>query len=121
MAAHDDDALTDRDDDVSDELADRESRPVVGTEEGVRYPTGLTIGDVLDVGRRPVSCAVRVTSRNEGHTTVTVWAGRNEGARGNSGKLVFRTDEWYELVNREGSIKGGRLVIEFDVLDGPLD
>lgn len=89
-----DDATRDHDDDVGDELADRESR----------------------MERRPVTCAVRLVDRNPGHVRVAVWAGRNEGARGHAGELVFRADEWMELVDRPGSIKAGRLVIEFDVL-----
>ena len=35
--------------------------------------------------------------RNPGHVQVQVFIGRNEGARGNSGTLSLRTDEWDEL------------------------
>jgi hypothetical protein len=96
MTAHDDDALVAHDDEVGDELAEREQWP------------------------RPVSCAVRVISRNAGHVHVAVWAGRNEGARGNAGTLTFRTDEWFELVDAAGGIdSSGRLVLRFDVLPEP--
>lgn len=46
---------------------------------------------------RAVSAGVRVVGRNPEHVTVVVFAGRNPGARGNSGSLVFRADEWDEL------------------------
>lgn len=97
MSGDDDDVLDDHDDDVGCELAERE--------------------------RRAVSCAVRVVSRNPGHTRVSVFSGRNEGARGHSGELVFRTDEWAELVDGAGAGGGidseGRLVLRFDVLPEP--
>lgn len=44
-----------------------------------------------------VSVGYRVVERNPGHTTVSVFSGRQEGSRGHSGTLVFRTDEWDEL------------------------
>lgn len=62
--------------------------------------------------RAPVKAAIRVDDRNPGHTTISVFIGRNEGARGHSGRLVVRTDELDEL----GVLDGGRLVIAFDVL-----
>lgn len=66
-------------------------------------------------GERPVSAMLRVDSENPGHTTVTVFAGRNPGARGHSGTLVFRTDEWNELIER-GMTSGGTVVLEFDLI-----
>lgn len=64
--------------------------------------------------QRPVSAAMRVDSENREHTTVTVFAGRNPGARGHSGTLTFRTDELEDL----GTIDiEGRLVIAFEMID----
>lgn len=139
MSAHDDDALTDHDDAIGDELAEREPtsadwRGLIreAHDKGLGLPCGAPRDDGTGapvpcqnpwpcsdhpMQRHPVSCAVRLVSRNPGHVRVAVFAGRNEGARGHSGELVFRADEWMELVDRPGSIKGGRLVIEFDVLD----
>ena len=45
----------------------------------------------------PVTVAFRETTRNPGHVRVSVFVGRNDGARGNSGELTLRTDEWDEL------------------------
>ncbi len=52
---------------------------------------------------RPVTIALREDSRNPGHVTLSVFTGRNEGARGHSGTIVMRTDEWDELLT-SGSI-----------------
>ncbi len=41
--------------------------------------------------------AFREDSRNPGHTQVSVFIGRNVGARGHAGVLTMRTDEWDEL------------------------
>ena len=46
---------------------------------------------------RPVTIAFREDSRNPGHVTLSVFTGRNEGARGHGGTIVMRTDEWDEL------------------------
>jgi hypothetical protein len=43
---------------------------------------------------RPVTALFRVVDRNPAHVRVVVWVGRNVGARGKSGELVFRVDEW---------------------------
>lgn len=47
-----------------------------------------------------VSVGFRENTRNPGHVRVSVFVGRNEGARGHSGEIVIRTDEWDELVDR---------------------
>lgn len=54
----------------------------------------------------PVTVSVREDDRNEAHVHLSVFVGRNPGARGRSGTLVLRTDEWDELrrvlAQREG-------------------
>ena len=40
----------------------------------------------------------RVDEANHGHVTLSVFIGRNPGARGHSGRLVLRTDELVELL-----------------------
>jgi len=50
----------------------------------------------------PVTVAFRVDRQNPGHTFASVFIGRNVGARGHSGQLTIRTDEWNELVERLG-------------------
>ena len=62
----------------------------------------------------PVTAAVRLDSANPGHAKVSVFVGRNEGARGHSGTLTFRTDEWAELGRIDSD---GRLVVTFDILE----
>jgi len=48
--------------------------------------------------RRPlVPIGWREVWRNPGHCGVQLFIGRNEGARGNSGEITMRTDEWDEL------------------------
>lgn len=66
----------------------------------------------------PVSTAIRVDEHGPGHTHVSVFAGRNEGARGHAGVLTFRTDEWDELVREGVGLDGhsGKLVLVFDAL-----
>jgi hypothetical protein len=53
-----------------------------------------------------VSMLFRVVDRNPAHVRVRVWVGRNVGARGKAGELVFRADEWEEirrtLLNAQG-------------------
>lgn len=57
-----------------------------------------------------VMVGLRCDHRNPGHTIVSVFVGRNEDARGPSGALRFRTDEFDELF---GPIADGqRLEIE---------
>lgn len=46
---------------------------------------------------RPVTAHLREDGRNPGHARVSVFIGRQPGARGHSGQLVLRTDEWEEL------------------------
>ncbi len=50
---------------------------------------------------KPVTLSYRVEEENEGHTTITLFVGRNPGARARAGKLVFRTDEWEELLRSD--------------------
>ena len=45
---------------------------------------------------RHVTITFREDERNEAHVRVSVFVGRNPGARGHSGQLVLRTDEWDE-------------------------
>ena len=45
---------------------------------------------LLPIGLREDSCT-------GGHTQVSVFIGRNEGARGRSGVVTVRNDEWDEL------------------------
>lgn len=121
-------AQAERDDEIGEEIATREvcGAPIDDEGHPVPCPNRLPCLDHPWQGarrpeRREVSCAMRVTARNEGHTTVTVWVGRNEGARGNAGKLVFRTDEWNELVEAPYAIdSAGRLRLAFEVLPSPL-
>ena len=47
---------------------------------------------------RPNTVMFRIENWNEGHTTFSVFIGKNEGARGNCGKLTLRTDEFKELM-----------------------
>jgi hypothetical protein len=49
---------------------------------------------------RPVSMLFRVVDWNPAHVRVGVWVGRNVGARGKSGELVFRVDEWDHVRER---------------------
>ena|GEM_PF-6382058 len=41
----------------------------------------------------------RVDEANHGHVTLSVFIGRNPGARGHSGRLVLRTDEFIDLLD----------------------
>ena len=50
----------------------------------------MTDRPLLPIGLREIR-------RNPGHVQVQVFVGRNEGARGNSGTIHLRTDEWDEL------------------------
>lgn len=52
---------------------------------------------------RAVRVGLRVDDRNPGHVHVSVFAGRNPGARGHAGKVTFRSDEWDEIMARYGS------------------
>ncbi len=45
-----------------------------------------------------VTMGFRESDRNPGHVVIQVFAGRNVGARAQSGSLLFRTDEWDEAV-----------------------
>lgn len=58
-----------------------------------------------------VTIAVREISRNPGHVYLSVWMGRDPGARGHCGDLVVRTDEWDDL--RHNAQVGGN---EFKLL-----
>ncbi len=49
------------------------------------------------MAERGVSVGWRVDEQNPGHTKVSVFIGRNPGARGHAGQLTIRTDEWEEL------------------------
>lgn len=67
----------------------------------------------------PVKVAVRVDSFNPEHTHLSVFIGRNEGARAHCGHLTVRTDEWREIVDKGVGLldhPAGSLVIEFDVM-----
>ena len=71
---------------------------------------------------RQATVHLRVFDRNPGHTKAHVFVGRNPDARGNSGVLTFRTDEFDELF---GDITGEReqnCVLALVVTDdnGPL-
>jgi hypothetical protein len=44
-----------------------------------------------------VTVMMREVWRNPGHTGVQIFVGRNPGARGCSGEVTMRTDEWDEL------------------------
>jgi len=48
----------------------------------------------------PVTIWFREDDRNPGHTRVSVFVGRYVGARGHSGVLTLRTDEWDEIVGK---------------------
>jgi len=48
----------------------------------------------------PVTIYLREDDRNPGHTRVSVFVGRHAGARGHSGVLIMRTDEWDEIVDK---------------------
>lgn len=65
------------------------------------------MGDLRDAAEEgilgPVTVTLRVDHQNPGHTWVTVFCGRNEGARGRAGQLVFRTDEWNELLEGQST------------------
>lgn len=97
MSATDDDAFEAREEALGERLADAEWLAL----------------------RNEVTCGMRVDSSNEAHTMVSVFVGRNEGARGHSGNLVFRTDEWREICKRFIGAHGrsGKLVIEFDAME----
>lgn len=66
---------------------------------------------------RTVTLALRRDSQNPGHTKVSVFSGRNEGARAHSGTLTFRTDELAELAGVGCfDAKTGQLKLEFEIL-----
>ena len=52
---------------------------------------------------REPTVTFRVDHANAGHVTLTVFVGRNPGARGRAGQLVLRTDELVELLPDPGS------------------
>jgi hypothetical protein len=54
---------------------------------------------------RPVLLGFRLNDQNPGHVRVSLFAGRNEGERGNSGTVAFRTGEWPSV--REALLRGG--------------
>lgn len=56
----------------------------------------------------------REVDRNPGHVRITVWIGRNHGARGNAGTLTLRTDEWDELIAEPRTL-GGILLLPVEV------
>jgi hypothetical protein len=62
----------------------------------------------------PVTAGIRVDSQNPGHTTISVFVGRNPGARGHAGTLTLRTDEWHQLGTLDAD---GRLIITFDGIE----
>lgn len=64
------------------------------------------------VSDRPVTAGLRVDSRNEGHVTLSVFVGRNEGARGHSGRITLRADEWREFGHVDAD---GKLIVAFDL------
>ena len=47
-----------------------------------------------------VTIAIDIDDQNPGHTRGRLFVGRNPGARGMSGQVVFRTDELTELAER---------------------
>lgn len=55
------------------------------------------VSEEAPVYGRPLTVGLKVTNWSPGHTTASFFAGRNPDARGRSGELVFRNDEWDEL------------------------
>lgn len=56
------------------------------------------VRETVDEHARRVTVGLRVDRRTGGHVEVSLFAGRNRHARGRSGGLVFRIDEWDEIV-----------------------
>ena len=54
---------------------------------------------------RPVLLGFRDVTEHPGHKCIQIFAGRNPGARGNAGTVVFRDDEWVEV--REALLRAG--------------
>jgi len=68
-------------------------------------------------GELPVSASGKITDRNAGHVRLTIYTGRNKYARGHSGTLTFRTDEWRELRAR---LEFAGFEIYDDTLEGSI-
>lgn len=47
--------------------------------------------------RDPLTVGLRVDSRTGGHVQVSVFVGRNPGARGRAGVITLARDEWGEI------------------------
>ena len=62
----------------------------------------------------PVTCMLRVDEVNSAHVHLSMFVGRNDGARGHAGTLVLRTDEWNELL-RFGMRDVEHVAINFEV------
>jgi len=65
----------------------------------VAYELLMWLQDPLPTpeGQSPVTAGVKVVDRNPGHVRLSVYSGRNPYARGHSGTLTVRTDEWPEF------------------------
>lgn len=57
------------------------------------------------------SAGYRIDHADSGHVHVSVFVGKRPGARGHSGALIFRTDEWTALIEPQW-----RDVLGWDVL-----
>lgn len=60
----------------------------------------------------PPTIHLRIDDANPGHTRLSVFVGRNPGARCHSGQIVLRTDEWEQLlgyINEDGKIQVDRV------------
>lgn len=64
---------------------------------------------------RPVTVAIRVDECNPAHVYASLFVGRNRGARGHSGDVVFHTDELAELVRCDPDLLIPGTVWEVDV------
>ena len=72
----------------------------------------MTTTTITD-GLHPVlPIGFREDTRNPGHVNVSVFIGRNDNARGRSGTLTIRTDEWDEICDRNRRIAGASVRIE---------
>lgn len=71
------------------------------------------------IGKR-LHIGFRIIDQNPGHTRVSVFIGENLGARGNSGELIIRTDEWEHFIAWHEGLQSGQgdpeLEITFDFL-----
>lgn len=76
--------------------------PACGREITDNYELGMEAEDGQrwcrdHFARRVLAIGYRIDSINEGHVVLSIFIGRNPGARGHSGKLTLRTDEFREL------------------------